>query len=89
MEKHDGGPAFPVTAERRPDDTHVPGWDGMSLRDYFAGKALAGLLSSSESIGAMSRVAEKEGFRDSSDVVSRAAYCYADAMLAAREEGTS
>ena len=32
----DGGPAFPVTALQYPI--------GMSLRDYFAGQALAGLL---------------------------------------------
>lgn len=31
-----GGPAFPLTG--------VPGEHGMSLRDYFAGQALAGLL---------------------------------------------
>ena len=34
----DGGPAFPVEATQR--------YEGMSLRDYFAGQALVGILSS-------------------------------------------
>ena len=34
----DGGPAFPV------GDGHGHRLQGMSLRDYFAGQALAGLL---------------------------------------------
>ena len=39
----DGGPAFP-------GKDRINGWDvsGMSLRDYFAGQALNGLLACSE-----------------------------------------
>ena len=36
----DGGPAFPV----HPDQTAHRGTPGMSLRDWFAGMALQGLL---------------------------------------------
>jgi hypothetical protein len=36
---NDGGPAFP-TPESHGDD-----FEGMSLRDYFAAKAIAGILS--------------------------------------------
>ena len=38
MSKQDGGPAFPVS------DQGVHGVYGMSLRAYFAGQALMGLL---------------------------------------------
>lgn len=36
----DGGPAFPFAAEYG----HPAACGGMSLRDYFAGQALAGLM---------------------------------------------
>jgi len=58
---NDGGPAFPI-----PDE----GWPGMTLRDWFAGQALAGMLANPDSWP------EDRGV---------AAYCYADAMLKARE----
>lgn len=37
-EQTDGGPAFPV-----PNDANTNGQEGMTLRDWFAGQALAGL----------------------------------------------
>ena len=71
MSKNDGGPAFPTTGFN----------PGMSLRDWFAGQALAGWLASFSSsmqhpvdLGQGQAVAEK-------------AYMMADAMLAEREEG--
>ena len=39
MSKNDGGPAFPSSIVD--DSLHVP---GMTLRDYFAAKAMQGLL---------------------------------------------
>jgi hypothetical protein len=60
----DGGPAFPR------EYTHK-GHSGMSLRDWFAGQALAGLCANGEVASA--------------DVFAMAAYKMADAMLAARE----
>ena len=61
--KQDGGPAFP--------QTYAP---GMSLRDWFAGQALAGLSAN----------------RDWGDIewdgVVRAAYDAADAMIAERDQ---
>lgn len=35
----DGGPAFPI-----PSDGMTAGHNGMSLRDWFAGQALAGIM---------------------------------------------
>ena len=40
---NDGGPAFPVA-----ETIHVYGHNGMTLRDYFAGQALAGILASAK-----------------------------------------
>ena len=38
-EINDGGPAFPI-----PESDYEDGRTGMTLRDYFAGQALAGIL---------------------------------------------
>ena len=38
MEKDDGKPAFPVTSDQ------FGHYSGMSLRDYFAAKAMQGML---------------------------------------------
>ena len=65
---NDGGPAFPVTIELEPDVFHL--MPGMSLRDYFAAKAM----------GAMD-ACEYEKFEH----MAADAYKIADAMLAARE----
>ena len=65
-----GGPAFPTT-----DFAHagqiIPGSEGMTLRDYFAGKVLIGLS------------IRREGATNEND--ARNAYALADAMLKARE----
>lgn len=79
-QKPNGGPAFPTENNVTSDDPNEflpqPGaWHGMSLRDWFAGQALIGLLGSG--------VAEKR--EQSSEVVAEIAYRNADAMLAARE----
>lgn len=66
----DGGPAFPVSV---PSGDYVP---GMSLRDYMAGRALAGIIAS------------ERDYRASDWDVSwwaDMAYRTADAMLAARK----
>lgn len=75
----DGGPAFPwmagdatFTTDNRTVDFKMN--LGMSLRDYFAGKALAGMLASPTL---------RFGIAD--QVVVKAAYGIADAMLKERE----
>ena len=67
---NDGGPAFPVA-----DTKHWDGHNGMTLRDYFAAQALAGIVLSP--LG--------QGGRATYDSTARDAYSYADAMIAARE----
>lgn len=69
---YDGGPAFPVTASTGDPRDGVYCRDGMTLRDWFAGKALSGILADPNSDGSYKGVAES-------------AYGFADAMLAARE----
>lgn len=60
-------PAFPVSLPGVGDN----GWHGMSLRDWFAGQALTGLLHTTEAGSAWKAVAIE-------------AYLMADAMLAQR-----
>jgi hypothetical protein len=68
-----GGSAFPLHSEIRP--TLDKEWCGMTLRDYFAAKAMQGLLA--QSVGAAFGIDPKFG--------AEYAYAMADAMLKARE----
>lgn len=67
----DGGPAFPHT-----DSMDAATRLGMSLRDYFAAKAMVGL---------MTMCAGKAQDLGGADDCARLAYEQADAMLKARE----
>ena len=76
MSKDTGGPAFPVTLPSGESyQGHLP-HDGMTLRDYFAAKALAGFAANPSMIDS----------NDSKAIAYMAdsAYQVADAMLAAR-----
>ena len=72
-----GGPAFPVHPNVNLDLDKR--WCGMTLRDYFAAKAMQGLISS---IGEWSAGTPNLEFSDS---VAIDAYWIADSMLKARE----
>ncbi len=74
----DGGPAFPQEIETRQegrDGTRIRG--GMSLRDYFAAKAMQGLVE-------RLRPPTEHGTPVSMEMVSADAYAMADAMLTER-----
>lgn len=75
--KDNGGPVFPTT-ESNYHNENMRG-DGMSLRDYFAAKALSGLLAWPGDEGSGS-------YHSNSDPKHTAsmAYKYADALLAER-----
>lgn len=75
----DGGPAFPLQPESTPEAHYL----GMTLRDWFAGQALAGLLSGATE--SECRQMSKLGDGDTQLGFSIAAIMYADAMLSARE----
>lgn len=69
MSRDTGGPAFPSSMT---DDTlHVP---GMTLRDYFAAKAMQGMVHTDYR------------HRITTTVWAKCAYEVADAMLAAAKE---
>ena len=65
---NDGGPAFPLQSI---GPEFMPGYSGMTLRDYFAAAALQGMLASNE--------------KGNSNFFSETSYRIADAMLKARE----
>jgi hypothetical protein len=85
---NDGGPAFPRPSDPCPciGDT---GHSGMSLRDWFAGQALAGMIAPMIAADpvAIQRAADTDGFVGRfPDYVANRAYEQADAMLAARSK---
>ena len=73
MRREDGGPAFPARAQYYRSGERAKECDGITLRDWFAGQALAGLLSCPSGCG-------PKGYATD-------AYLFADAMLAARDGG--
>lgn len=73
MSKNTGGPAFPVQSiyiEDQETNSH-----GMTLRDYFAAKAMQGIIASTP---------DRMPCPPDEATATRA-YRYADAMLKARE----
>ena len=68
-ERNDGGPAFPR-------DHAYNGHNGMTLRDYFAAKAMAAILARTVTVSIEPELFAKE---------SALAYAAADAMLKARQ----
>ena len=74
----DGGPAFPLQALAAPNSEIA--W-GMSLRDWFAGHALTGMMA------AFGQGAKNGGPARFHEANCDTAYDIADAMLRAREKG--
>ena len=70
-DRNDGGQAFPSNVRGH---GHAP---GMTLRDWFAGQALAGMMAS------------EAWPRGRPEDVAGIAYVQADAMLEARKDGDS
>jgi hypothetical protein len=73
MSRPDGGPAYPVIGMQDTDSV------GMSLRDYFAGQAMTGLMEN-DAIEVPDAVNADQTIAD----YARFAYRCADAMLAER-----
>lgn len=70
---NNGGPAFPIQGQQfdiGEGPMVIPGNNGMTLRDYFAAKAMLGYFSSPEELSASQ--------------IAGLAYVFADAMLEAR-----
>jgi hypothetical protein len=70
---NNGGPAFP-------ESTSAEGpYGGMSLRDWFAGQALTGIVTLAGNLGT-------RGAETLAEAAARQAYAAADAMLAKRSQ---
>lgn len=78
MSKNDGGAAFP-----RAGSAGYAAVSGMSLRDYFAAKAMAALMSNSDVMNEAAEYCESD--IDLMDVLAERSYVMADAMLKTRE----
>ena len=70
--KNTGGPAFMVA--ELANIKH----DGMTLRDYFAAKAMEGMLSNPK--------LQEQILKSGQSWIEESAYAWADGMLKAREE---
>ena len=87
---NDGGPAFPHSVRSfEMSQSKTSSFDGMALRDWFAGQALAGVVSRVDDRyfhGPTNDYAALELWRKGA-ALEDARYCYrmADAMLKARE----
>jgi len=72
MSEVNGGPAFPYSGVHKGEkENHIVDSHGMTLRDYFAAKAMQGELS-------------KSGGFETPEKVAEYAFQIADAMLRAR-----
>jgi len=69
MSKETGGPAFP-TKNQHQSANYLWHYEGMTLRDWFAGQAMQGLIPTSKD--------DKQ--------IAEWSYAMADAMLKAREQ---
>lgn len=83
--KNDGGPAFPVPKQISSSRIEFPDYDlvfkeGLTIRDYFAAKAMSGWLASFDPDDGMpsKEVGQKQ--------IAEMAYSIADAMLAERNK---
>jgi hypothetical protein len=81
MIERDGGPAFPTTGETDAFGENLYAFTpGMTLRDWFAGQALNGMLSHQR------RYVPRSGASVNwHEAIAEEAYEIADAMLAKRE----
>lgn len=77
-----GGPVYPQSGICMPDgmfyDSEGLGGRGMMLRDYFAAKAMQGVLSNDQ--------CKPFGMSASATDIAKKSYLMADEMLRAREE---
>lgn len=82
-----GGPAFPVTVQTATAGEERITFKGMSLRDWFAGQALASLVGPAltGSPQKLQDIATRRGVTGA-EAIALTCYDIADAMLTAREE---
>lgn len=81
-----GGPAFPTQLHDNPAYVQVFPSEGMSLRDWFAGQALIGLIMRGDWFMIHDPVTDGEEAKRHDAQGSAMAYRVADAMIAARDK---
>ena len=87
---NDGGPAFPVCGLNGQGKPEMTGF-GMSIRDYFAARAMAALIAEPVSemwpgtVAHWANQLQGHTQMSGSDIIAHLAYKLADAMLKARE----
>ena len=76
-DKDTGGPAFPCEVVPTGYGTMIH--EGMTLRDYFAAKAMVGVIDFGKTL---------EGFHENKapDLIAKLSYQLADAMIQARKQ---
>lgn len=77
--KPDGGPAFPMAVPAGATNY----FEGMSLRDWFAGMALQGYVT----VAMDYEIQQGASWEDRKTAMAHYCYEFADAMLAEREKG--
>lgn len=77
----DGGPAFPGEPDTFSPEGFQTQFAGMTLRDWFAGRAMQAFCEGAQGFGDASDAYIREQF----DFVSRCSYIMADCMIRARE----
>ena len=75
--KDDGTPAFPRTYSEADYSAQIGGHNGMTLRQWYAGMALQGMLSSNVRLG----------LEDIKKIYAETAFRLADAMIAEGKNG--
>lgn len=82
--RDDGGPAFPEPmSEGSSGDLHVS-YPGMTLRDYFAGRALVAMDAWTPPVDPLITYGSDEWHVEARKARAEYAYAQADAMLAER-----
>ena len=81
-------PAFPTGIITDDKGKIIGGSNGMTLRDYFAAKAMQGAitgLASNKEMAMLAQHAWKKAGKTDYEYITNQAYKYADAMMKARE----
>lgn len=83
----DGGPAFPARpTEHYGNGVSITSHHGMTLRDYFAAKAMQGLINPLQNPSDLQMAIRHKGVKTAQEFFASVAYDIADAMLKERDK---
>lgn len=84
MNDKTGGPAFPGIKQFLGDNTEL--FSGMTLRDYFAGQAMQGLIANKLLIKTVMNQSRRDG-QTTDELIAECCYDTADAMIEQKLKG--